>query len=107
MNLTTEIVIDIRPEAEFLQGHQQGSVYFDGVAALSERQYELPEPQQVMTIVHGSEQIADLLAWIQNSQNVRFPRYKHWWLREDWYHDRHFYTHPIWEHDGKIRRDLL
>jgi SAM-dependent methyltransferase len=65
MTLTTEIVIDIRPEAEFLQGHQQGSVYFDGVAALSERQYELPEPQQVMTIVHGSEQIADLLAWIQ------------------------------------------
>ncbi len=65
MNQSREIVIDIRPEAEFLQGHQQGSVHFDGVLALSERQYELPEPQQVMTIVHGSEQVADLLAWIQ------------------------------------------
>jgi tellurite methyltransferase len=66
MLMIKDIVIDIRAEAEFVQGHQQGSVHFDGVAALSERQYELPEPQQVMTIVHSSEQVADLLAWIQN-----------------------------------------
>lgn len=65
MNKSTEIVIDIRPEAEFLQGHQQGSVHFDGVLALSERQYELPEPQQAMVFVHDVTQIRDLREWVQ------------------------------------------
>ncbi|OZB85583.1 MAG: hypothetical protein B7Z48_05930, partial [Thiotrichales bacterium 12-47-6] len=59
-----EIIVDIRPKAAFLQGHWQGSVHFDGVAALSDRQYELPEPQQVMTMVHAPEQQADLKAWL-------------------------------------------
>lgn len=61
----TEIVIDIRPQTEFLQGHKQGSVPFDGVASLSERQYELPEPQQAMVIVHDTTQTMDLQEWVQ------------------------------------------
>lgn len=64
MNKSTETVIDIRPEAEFLQGHQQGSVHFDGVLALSERQYELPEPQQAMVIVHDVTQTRNLQEWV-------------------------------------------
>lgn len=64
MVTSVEIIVDIRPKAAFLQGHWQGSVHFDGVAALSDRQYELPEPQQVMTMVHAPEQQADLKAWL-------------------------------------------
>lgn len=64
MNKLAEIIVDIRCEDAFLQGHQQGCVHFDGVSALSERQYELPEPQQAMTLVHAPEQLAELETWL-------------------------------------------
>ena len=66
MTNLTEIVIDIRPQTEFLQGHKQGSVHFDGLASLSERQYELPETQQAMMMVHNTTQTLELQAWVQS-----------------------------------------
>lgn len=73
MTTQTEVVIDIRPEPEFLQGHWRGSVCFEGVSALSERQYELPEPQQSMTIVFRADQEPDLRLWlaVKGYQQVR------------------------------------
>lgn len=66
MTNLTEIVIDIRPQTEFLQGHKQGSVHFDGLASLSDRQYELPETQQAMMMVHNTTQTQQLQAWVQS-----------------------------------------
>lgn len=65
MTNLTEIVIDIRPQTEFLQGHKQGSVHFDGLASLLDRQYELPETQQAMMMVHNTTQTLELQAWVQ------------------------------------------
>lgn len=58
------MVVDVRPEADFIQGHCLASVHMDGIAALSERQYELPEPQQAMTVVYNPEQETALRAWL-------------------------------------------
>lgn len=66
MTNLTEIVIDIRPQTEFLQGHKQGSVHFDGLASLLDRQYELPETQQAMMMVHNTTQTLELQAWVQS-----------------------------------------
>lgn len=66
MTNLTQIVIDIRPQAEFLQGHKQGSVHFDGLASLLDHQYELPETQQAMMMVHNTTQTLELQAWVQS-----------------------------------------
>lgn len=66
MTNLTQIVIDIRPQTEFLQGHKQGSVHFDDLASLLDRQYELPETQQAMMMVHNTTQTLELQAWVQS-----------------------------------------
>ena len=68
------IVVDVRPEVDFIQGHCLSSVHIDGIAALSERQYELPEPQQAMTVIYNPEQEAVLRAWLMTKgyQQVTF-----------------------------------
>lgn len=56
-------LVDIRPLATYIQAHAPASVHFDGIAALSQRQHELPEPSVAFTFVCLPEQLASLSIW--------------------------------------------
>lgn len=64
-------VVDIRPYADFIQGHCLGAVSFDGVLALSQRQYELPEASVDFSFVCLPEQQAALVQWQQEKGYTR------------------------------------
>jgi SAM-dependent methyltransferase len=73
----SSICIDIRPASEFLEGHRLASAHFEGVEALTERQFELPEPQQSMLVIHNPNQLIDLTHWLE-SKHYRQVQQQAW-----------------------------